>query len=289
MANAVLEACFLNIVATPHPKGVYRRILEIAAEKPVQFWGDYKAAITKPVGLHDDESFRTFQLIIWLEINPDEPTIDKTALKKARFPREGREFTNKYGVNGKVFYCIFDEETHMLTAELRNEDGKTVSPGRVERIFVELMSPQILGAKTEDVEVTLIPTDDAISYVLGLARLDKVEILVKRPNQDDITTETNRVMKSLIEQSAKSERRTIARQPKTDGIELSDENSVYARVAAHGNGHVESSGLDENEVHDKRSTKEVPKVVKYAIAKGVTYLAALRNVARQARRDRDKL
>ena len=33
MAGAVLEACFLNIVATPHPKGVYRRILDLAAEK----------------------------------------------------------------------------------------------------------------------------------------------------------------------------------------------------------------------------------------------------------------
>lgn len=283
-----LEAGFLNIVATPHPKGVYRRLLERAAEQPVSFWGDYKAAITRPVGLHDDESFRSFQLIIWLEINPDEPTIDKAALKKAGFPREGREFTAKYGVNGRVFYCVFDEKTHILTAELRNEDGKTVSPSRLERIFVELMSPQVLGADAEEVEVTVIPTDDAISYVLGLNRLDKVEILVKRPNQDDITSETNRVMQALMDQNAKSERRVITRQAKTDGIELSDENEVYARVAAH-NGHVASSGLDDEGVHDKRSTKEVPKVVKRAIAKGVSYLAALRNLAREMRDNREQL
>ena len=138
-------------------------------------------------------------------------------------------------------------------------------------------------------EATLIPTDDAITYVLGLDRLDKVEILVKRPNQDDITTETNRVMNALMEQKAKSEKRTVTRQPKADGIELSHENQVYARVGAHGNGYVESSGLDEDGVHDKRSTKEVPKIVKHAIARGVSYLAALRNVAREARGTREKL
>lgn len=288
MALRTLEVGFLNIVATPHPKGVYRRLLELSAERPVSFWGDYKAAITKPIGLHEDETFRSFQLIIWLEINPDEPTIDKSVLKKAKFPREGREFTAKYGVNGRVFYCLFDEETHQLIVELRNEDGQTVSPRRLERIFVELMSPEVLGAKTEEVEVTVIPTDDAISYVLGLKRLDKVEILVKRPNQDDITTETNRVMNDLIEQNAKSERRIISRQAKTDGIDLSDVNEVYARVAAH-NGHVDSSGLDENGDHDTRSTKEVPKIVRRAVGAGVSFLAALRNLAREARDNREQL
>lgn len=288
MASETLEVGFLNIVATPHPKGVYLRLLNTAAEKPVAFWGDFRAAITKPVALHDDATFHTFQMVIWLEVNSDEPTIDKAALKKAGFPREGREFTAKYGVNGRVFYCIFDEKKHLLTAELRNEDRKTVSPGRLERIFVELLSPEVLGAESELVEVTVIPTDDAIAYVLGLSRLDKVEILVKRPNQDDITSETNRVMAALIEQNAKSERRVISRQPQTDGIELSDENTTYARVAAH-NGHVDSSGLDEEGVHDKRSTKEVPKVVKRVIAKGVSYLAALRNVAREARANREQL
>ncbi|MBB4857216.1 hypothetical protein HNO88_000523 [Novosphingobium chloroacetimidivorans] len=283
-----LEVGFLNIVATPHPKGVYRRLLTAAAEHPVDFWGAYKAAITKPISLHEDDTFHTFQLIVWMEINPDEPAIDKAKLKKAAFPTQGREFTATYGVNGRVFYCIFDEKTHQLTFEARNEDRQTISPTRVGKIFSELLSPKVLGVDAELVEVTVVPTDDAITYVLGLARLDKVEILVKRPNQDDITTETNRVMKDLIEQNARSERREITRQAKTDGIELSEENETYARVAAH-NGYVNSSGLDENEVHARRSTREVPKIVKRAIAQGVTYLAALRSLAREARDNREQL
>lgn len=288
MSQGVIEAGFLNVVATPHPKGVYERLLKAAAEQPVGFWGAYKAAITKPAGLHDDASYLTFQLIIWMEVNPDEPAINKVQLKKADFPREGRNFATQFGVNGRVFYCIFDTEAHLLTVELRNDDGQTVSPRRLQTIFSLLLSPKILGADAEEVDVTVIPTDDVVSYVLGLDRLDRVEILVKRPNQDDITTDTNRVMRDLIEQNAKSERRILNRQAQTDGLELNEENVVYARVAAH-NGFVDSSGLNEDRVHERRSTKEKPKVVRRAISAGTSFLAALRNIAREARENREQL
>lgn len=285
---AFLEVGFLNIVATPHPEGVYTRLLKKAAEKPVNFWGSQKAAITEPLALDEDPSFLTFQLVIWTEVNPSEPAINKAQLKKAAFPREGKNFVDEYGVNGRVFYCVFDTQTHILTAELRNDDGQTVSPNRLERIFLDLMSPEILGVESEEVEVTVIPTDDAVEYVLGLARLDKVAILVKRPNNDDITTETHRVMADLMEQNAKSEKREIARQAKTDSIELSEENQVYARVGAH-NGHVDSSGLDEDGQHDKRSTREVPKIVRIAIEGGTSFLVALRNLAKSAREENEQL
>lgn len=288
MASGTIEAGFLNIVATPHPEGVYKRLLEKAAEKSVGFWGAYKAAITKPTTMAGDKTFLSFQLVIWMEVNPDEPAINKAQLRKAIFPREGRAFTEQYGVNGRVFYCIFETESHTLTVELKNEDGQSVSSRQAERIFAELLSPEVLGVKAEEVEVTLIPTDDALEYVLGLERIDKIEILVKRPNQDDITTETNRVMKDLMEQNAKCERRILTRQAHTDGLELNDENEVYARVGAH-NGHVDSSGVDEHGVHDKRSTREVPKIVKRTIDAGASFLATLRGIARDIRDNREQL
>lgn len=284
--NRVVEAGFLNIVATPHPEGVYERLLRLASEHPVNFWGSMRAAITDPIRLHDDPSFLSFQLVIWTEVNPNEPAIDKAQLKKASFPREGKSFVAAYGVNGRVFYCVFDIKTHMLTVELRNEDGQTVSAQRLERIFTDLLSPEILGADSEEVEVTVIPTDDAVDYVLGLNRLDKVEILVKRPNADDISSSTATIMNGLMAQNVKSERRVLARQAKTDGIVLSEENDTFARVAAH-NGYVDTSGLDENGQHDKRSTREVPKIVREVVASGTSFLVALRNIAKIARQDND--
>ncbi len=288
MAQEFIEAAFLNVVATPHPKGVYPRLLRAAAEKPITYWGAFKAAITRASAVSGSEGFYSFQLVAWLEVDPEQPAIDKAALKKAKFPREGRNFTAQYGVNGRVFYCILDEKTHTLTVELKNDDGQRITPGRLEMIFRELLSPEVLGSKAEEVEVTTIPKDDAIDYVLGFERLDKVDILVKRPNSDDITKDTNRVMNRLKKLQAKSERSVLVRQPKTDGLELDEEHLRLARVGAV-NGHVDSSGLDEDGKHGKRSTKEVPKIVRRVLQKGASYLAVLRNIAKEARNSHKQL
>lgn len=277
-----LEAAFLNIVATPHPKGVYPRLLAAAAERPVQFWGAFRAAITKPSLIDGLDHMYSVQLLVWMEINPNEPTINKAKLTKGRFPAEGKSFSKIYGINGRVFYGIFDEQTHMLTMELKNDEGQRITPGRLEKIFKMLLSPEVLGVKSELVEVTVIPRDDALAYVLGFARLDKVDILVKRPNNDDITTETNRVLKRLIDNKAKTERNILVRMPKTDGLELDGEHMMLARVGAV-NGHVDSSGLDAEGTHGKRSTKEVPKIVRRILQKGSSYLGVLRDIAKEAR------
>jgi hypothetical protein len=230
----------------------------------------------------------SFQLVAWLEVDPNQPAINKAELAKAAFPVEGRNFTAVYGVNGRVFSCILDEKNHLLTVEIKNEDGQRITPGRLESIFTRLLSPEVLGHKAEEVEITVLPTDDAIEYVLGFVRLDKVDILVKRPNNDDITAETNRVMKRLIEMKAKSERSILTRQAKTDGLELDEEHMRLARVAAQ-NGHVDSAGVDADGEHGKRSTREVPKIVRRVLSEGSSYLAALRDVAKSMRDGREKL
>lgn len=282
-----VEAGFLNIVATPHPRGVYPRLLRAAAETPVGYWGSFRAAITKaePVGGKGNDGLYGFQLLVWLEVNPDEPTIHKAQLKKSVFPREGRTFASVYGINGRVFYCVFDEPSHTLTVELKNEEGQRITPGRLGRIFSNLLSPEVLGVKAEMVEVTVIPREGALEYVLGFDRLDKVEILVKKPNNDDITTETNRVLKRLADMKAKSEKSVLVRAPKTDGLELDEEHLMLARVGAV-NGHVDSAGLDHAGEHGKRSTREVPKIVRRFVQKGTSYIAVLRNLAKEARNKR---
>lgn len=273
MAGEYTMAAFLNVVATPHPKGVYERLFRSAAHHIVRYWGSEHGAIGELLKIPGDEAFFTFSLSLWVEIDPDEPTIRKEDLTKANFPREGRDFTNQYGVNGRVFTCILDTHTHLLTIELKNEDGKKLSAGRAETIFQRLLSPEVLGVEAELVEVTLIPQDDALIYVLGFNRLDRLEILVKIPNSDDITTETNRVLERLRNQNAKSEKSVLARAPGTDGLEPDEEHMTLARVAAAGNGRVETAGLDGDGEKGERSTKEKPKLVRRILQKGQSYMA----------------
>lgn len=278
----IVRATFLNIVATPHPTGVYSRLLKLAAEKPVAYRGSFRAAITAPGPISGMDGFSSFQLVTWVEINPDEPTINKAMLKKSEFPREGREFSRLYGVNGRVFYCVFDEHEHRLTVEIKNEDGSKISPNTVGIIFTALLSPKILGHKSEIIEVTVVPEKGALDYVLGFERLDTVEILVKRPNPDDITSKTKRVLERLKKMNAESEYTRLRRMPKTDGLELDDDHQTLAEVAAV-NGHVEATGVNSAGQHDERSTRDIPKIESKTVPKDTSYFAALRDLARKAR------
>lgn len=223
-----------------------------------------------------------------MEVNPDEPAINKTELAKSSFPNEGREFTKKYGVNGRSFSCAFDPTIHLLTVEIKNEDGKSVSIDMLHRIFTYLLSPEVLGKDAEEVEVTVQPADGAIAHVLGIERLDRVEIFVKRPNPDDLTSDINRVLQKLTSQNIKSEKRVLSRQAKTDGIELDDDYLILAKVGAR-NGYVKSAGVDEDGDFVKRSTKNMPDIVRHAVAAGSSFVAALRGIAREARENHEQL
>ena len=114
-----------------------------------------------------------------------------------------------------------------------------------------------------------------------MSRLDKVEILVKRPNQDDITDKANAIMAELMEQGAKSEDRVLTRAGGADSLELNEENRIRAEVAAT-NGYVKSSGRDEDDEPDKRSTKEYPKILRIIVDAGESFIGKVRDAARHA-------
>lgn len=280
--DRLVRVCFVNIVATPHPPGVYTRLLRTAAGQIVRYWGAFRAAISEPRAYSDEPALLHGQLFVWVEVDPDQPAINKQRLQKTVFPDAGRQFTREFGVNGRVFDFVFDTSNHVLTIAIQNDDGQTISPGRIERIFRNLLSPEVLGVKSELVEVTVIPREDALAYVLGFERLDRVEILVKIPNEDDITGDANRIMQRLRDMKAKSELSALARAPKTDGLELDAEHMTLARVAAE-NGHVDSKGLDTGGASGERSTRERPKIVERVVAKGISYVAAIRGLASEIR------
>lgn len=279
--ESVIEIGFLNIVATPHPEGVYERLLKKAADQPVKFYGDQTAAITKPRQPRNEPNLIEGKLVVWTDIDESQPGIDKRSLSEVRLSDMDFSVPRDLGFNGRVFSYALNISGHVLALETRNEFGQTISPIRAKRIFDRLLSPIVQGLDSEHVEVTVIPEDDALARVLGLNRLDRVEILVKRPNEDDITTETNAVMAELMDQKAKSEERVLVRESGSDGLELSDENMVRARVAAN-NGHVSSGGRDSDDEPDKRSTKEYPKVVRWVVDVGQSFTAKVRDAARTA-------
>lgn len=277
----IVEIGFLNIVATPHPPGVYDRLLRSAAGKAVEFYGDLRAAITSPRAAAGESHLLQGRVVIWTDIDEDQPGVNKRDLSSVKLADMNFRVPGNLGFNGKPFIFVFNTRTHVLAFEGRNEFGQRLSPERARRIFDRLFSPTVLGLDAELVEVTVLPEDDALNLVLGLDRLDRVEILVKRPNDDDITTKTNAIMAELMAQKAKSEDRILTRAPGTDGLELSEENQTRAEVAAR-NGYVKSKGRDEEGEVRTRSTREYPKILRYVVDAGESFISKVRDAARHA-------
>lgn len=169
-----------------------------------------------------------------------------------------------------------------------NEVGQRLPPRRLLTIFDRLMSPEVLGRAAEEVSVTLVPDDDALARVLAIKRLDRVEIVIKRPNAEDVTAETHDVLADLREQNAKRQEIVLIRAAHSEGLELSEANQKYARVAAAGDGHVKAQGRGGDGEPATRSTKEYPKVVEKLVQAGTTFFGALVEIsqAQKARRSR---
>lgn len=278
----VIAVGFLNVVASPHPKGIYARSLAAVANKPVNYRGKDYAVILTPHQSTEDDQLWDGALSVWTDIDATEPSIDKSTFERQDVGEELRKVFAARGFNNRGFNYILDERSHTIAVELLNEAGKTLSVRSAERIFELAFSS--LNKKGQTYDVTIKPEEDALEKVLDFARLNRVHIVLKRPNPGDHHgSDANEVLRELEEQNMKEAQYTFVRQPGTDSIRLNEENRSLAAVAAAGNGHVDSSGVDEDDEHRKRSTREYPRVVRRTLAAGTAFLAALRTEATRYR------
>lgn len=272
---------FINLVATPHPEGIYRSSLVQVANKPVNVRGNDWAIISRPKAVRGEPDLSEGVISVWTDIDASEPSIDKATFEQLDVEAGLKKVFAEKGFNTRSFAYVLNEGTHNIAVELVNEIGKRISIKQVEKIFQLLVSR--LNREGQTYEVTVIPEEDAIDQVLGLERLDRVTIFLKRPNPGDHDGgDADEVLRELDEQNIKQAEYSFVRQPGTDSIHLNGTNAMRAEVAAQ-NGYVKSSGVDENGKRDRRSTKEYPKIVALSLAAGALAISLVRDQAKRAR------
>lgn len=270
--GGVVEIGFLNVVASPHPEGIYSRSLANIANTPVNIRGKDFAIVTPPKAVERQEGLFQGWVSVWTDIDSSEPSIEKATFRQRDVEAALKKVFSERGFNNRSFHYVLDEATHTIAIELKNDLGKTLSIRQAGRLFEKLFSALNRSGQTFD--VTVIPEEDALSRVLGLERIDKIVIVLKRPNPGDHHgTDAEDILRELHEQNMKRAEYTFSRQPGTDGIHLNEDNQTRAEVAA-SNGHVESSGLEDGE-RSHRSTQEYPKIVRRALAAGTGFASAL--------------
>jgi len=280
MQHTRVEFGILNVVAQPHTSGIYREVLQRASNQEVNFWGDMNAAVREPREV-EDGIFQS-EIVIGTKIDLNEPLINRRSLEEESPSEADVRISDMHLYNGRVFLYTFIEQTHLLFFESRNEFGKTLSPNRAYRIFSRLFSLDVLGRGAPHVEVTVVPEDDTLERLLGLERLDRVDIHLRKPNPADVNNaEVQQILAELVEQGAKSQDISLARAPGVPRVLLNAQNMLRAKVAQF-NGYVDAAGISNGERY-AGSTRKYPKVIRVFIDSTLSATAIARNVAKRTR------
>ncbi len=277
MANArQMKFSVLNVVAQPHPPGIYRRIFEKAAGNGVRFWGDEFAALS-PISETRDGVF-SGRLAIWTQVDKNSDVIRIDSFEQLSLRESEVSVPNNIGLNSKVFVFAFNEKRHHMYIEMQNDERKHLSPKRAERPVYRILA-QLDFTDVEDIKVHMVPEQDSVEKVLQIPGIKRVEMRIHRPNPDDLDDEANRILDELQEQGLQRTDISLTKAPGVKTIALNAKNTVLAKVAAL-NGYIKAFGRSADGTAIDASTKDHPQIVSTEPDPEKTASAQVRYVAR---------
>jgi len=247
----------LNISADPHPPGIYRRIFTEVAGVKQQIHGADWGKITEPQDRETTPPSFYGRVLLWTEIDRDGKWLHQEQDREAT-PTEKRNIVipNELDPNFRSFHFVFFEDRHLLVVEFQNELGERFGAARARKLFSLLLNRD--DQDWPEVSVTVVPSQEALEKIYAIPRLRKLELYVIRPNPDDLTTETARVLDRLVKQGAKDQTLVYTKRAKVKSITPDEETKTLAEVAAN-NGYVSGEGKDEDGAPVMESTKDHPK------------------------------
>jgi hypothetical protein len=269
-----LEVGAINIAASPHPEGIYRRALDAVANREVRVHGSDWAKITQPGPFDDHADWLFGQILVWTQIDATKPWLNKRRNSEAT-PEEKQQAVESIPrdlePNFRAFNFIFLEKRHRLVLEYRNEFGDHFGAKRAERLFRILLS-RLPADFPAEFAVTAVPEDDTVDKIFAIPRLQWIEIFLRRPNADDIGDRAERVKKQLERWGARSQTIGINKAAKEKTLRLGTAVRQTAEVAAI-NGSFSGGGKDEDGNKVEVSTAEHPKVRQVPV-EGISSFAA---------------
>lgn len=266
-----------NVVAQPHPEGIYRKIFELAGRNTagVNFFGDHFARVSPPT-VSTDGVFRG-RLAIWTEIDPSEPVIFKESLEQSLLEDTELSVPDGVGFNSKIFYFAFRESDHTLFVELENDSSNTISTSRVQKAFSKIFEHLVVDG-VDDIAVHQKSQKNAVDRVLAIPRLRKIEIVVNIPNPDDMHDAVQEIWDEINEMNAKKLATEIVKAPGKDTLVLNHRYRAMAEVAKD-NGYVSGEGYTAEGEKVERSTKEYPEVIEALLEEGETEYRKVKQIA----------
>ncbi|WP_425907621.1 DUF4747 family protein [Nitrobacter sp. TKz-YC02] len=255
---ASLEIYAINIVANPHPRGIYEHILREASRRGARARGSDYAKLTKPAD--EGNGIFTGRILVWTEIDMEGKWLD--VLSEKDLPPDIRRKINipeNAKPNYRTFWYCFDEHKHTFYYEARNEFSQHLGPTTARRILANLTSRDGPRGLAVDVDITIVPDEKTVGRILRSARLQRLHIRLTRPNPDDFEESKRRILRELQANHASRQDTHLIKAPGETRLTPTQPIQVLAEVAAE-NGFVE--GVIEEDGHRVRvSTRETPRKI----------------------------
>jgi hypothetical protein len=276
MADITLEIGVLNIKASPHPDGIYPKLLKRIAGAPIPFWGEDYLAITPPE--RAEAGIYKGRVLVWTELDPNAPALDKAKLEAVSLEDAHVAIDKNIGINLRVFYYVLRERDHLIFFESKNEMGKHMSPDRLQKAMERLFyRTNAKGSLRVDVDV--MPEEDALEKILSIPRLGILEILLKKPNGDNNDLDAAEIIRELDEQGVTKKEIKLTAKSRKKGLKPNKRTLIEAEAASE-NGFVRGIGRDAGNVRVDLSTEKYPKIIHYPLADIASAAIAVLRVAK---------
>ena len=237
-----LKVAAVNIVAHPHPEGIYREILQhiYRIKEPIKIRGDQFLIISSISVARD--GYVDGIISRFTNIDPEAEWFDTENLDKATEEQmESISIPENLRPNHKPFMFRLLEKHHCFVIESYGEDG-SLSPNSVRKFFDKSFEKQDFVRKFGEVECQVLSSHSGLEAILSLPIIKKIEVTISKPNPDDTQTESQEIERRLERLRAKRSTE-ILEADSPEGLVLDTEVTTKARVAL-SDGDVKARGRD---------------------------------------------
>ncbi|WP_081639450.1 DUF4747 family protein [Euryhalocaulis caribicus] len=247
-----LQAKALNIRLNEHNRATYSAYIKAIRKRklPVNVWGDTYVAIVSVEAL-DTGNFRG--------IIAKFTDIDSDAWFDGRQFEEydhGPEIPSNWYANYRPFHFYFDTQNHTFYFESYGIEGP-FSETFVLKYFQKLLKDPILLDEFGHGDVNVIQDKEKLEEIFGIAELKKVQITIKRPNQDMWPEARSRQIQDRFRRMRVKEEMTEYKSVANQSIEPDEEMMEDAAVAMR-DGKVRTEGHTRDGAKDVRGSEAHP-------------------------------
>ena len=236
----------LNIVAQPHSPEIYLKLCRalLALKKPISIRGTQYLMIGEMNRLSPDDPLDGLfgRFYRFDQIDPNAPWFNVEDHAKATDDDMAQvSIPAKLKPNLVMFDFVFFPKGHVLYLESKSGQ-KIISPSSVKKLIDALCSTTGIVKNFGKIETTVVPDKEQLEAILGLHRLAKLAIDVRRPNPDDLgEDEEDKVFGRFDRMGTRRMVEILTSEP-GESIKPDEDVKLMARVAAR-NGKVTAIGF----------------------------------------------